>query len=220
VPPVTIPPAARFEDQVARDEGVSDHDIHYSRLSGMAPADIDVLCDFSREEALLIIVRCPRRPARYFHGRYAPKPMSVKIKSDPTTALVALPGGTMLVSDYDLMCVYRFLGDPDGYEKIMFSAANPNRPEILPPEASALLNKVNWRLNSPFQHGAQDDFESRQHPNVRMATEGRSPPDRFMAFNLGLVEYFGNPALVQKYYAKHGLDWPYGTTGRHRSADR
>jgi len=46
---------AEFESKVAQNELVSSHDIHLSRLSGMAPADIDVLCDFTREEGLLLI---------------------------------------------------------------------------------------------------------------------------------------------------------------------
>jgi hypothetical protein len=39
---------------IARDAHVSDSDIHFSRLSGMDPRDVDVLCDFTREEGLLI----------------------------------------------------------------------------------------------------------------------------------------------------------------------
>ncbi|WP_152539499.1 hypothetical protein [Methylomicrobium lacus] len=208
---------AEFESKVAQNELVSSHDIHLSRLSGMAPADIDVLCDFTREEGLLLIIRCPKRPARYFQGRYAPKPMSVKDKSDPSTGLVTLANGTILVSDYDLMCFYRFYG-LDGYHKVIFSGANPAHPDILPAEATALLAKVNPRLKSPFQHGAQDDYESKKHPNVRMTQEGTSsPPDRFIAFNLGFARVFGNPAMLQKYYVKYGLDWPYDEAGRHRS---
>jgi hypothetical protein len=217
MPLVRLPSAARFESNVARDEEVSDRDIHYSRLSGMAPADIDILCEFTRAEGLLIIIRCPKRPARFFHGQYDPKPMEVKTKSDPATGVVTLTDGRMLVSDYDLMCVYRFFG-PEGYGKIHFTGADPSRPQILPQEARELLARVNPRLKSPFQHGAQDDFESKNHPNVSMTQEGNNPPDRFIAFNLGNAEAFGNPALLQKYYVRHGLDWPYDPAGRHRSA--
>jgi hypothetical protein len=94
-----------FEHDVAQREEVSDSAIHFSRLSGMAPANIDIVCDFTVEEGLLLIVRCPKRPAPYFHGRADPKPLDVKQKSNPATGLVTLDNGRVLVSDYDLMCV-------------------------------------------------------------------------------------------------------------------
>ena len=56
---VRMPGAAAFEAQVARDEEVSDGDIHLSRLTGLAPSDIDHLTDFTREVGLLGVIRCP-----------------------------------------------------------------------------------------------------------------------------------------------------------------
>ena len=217
MPSIRIPQASEFEHRVARDEEVSDQDIHFSRLSGMAPADIDVLCDFTREEGLLIVIRCPKRPARYFQGRFEPKPMSVKEKSDPATGLVKLGDGRVLVSDYDLMCVYRFMGH-DGYDKIVFTGADASRPEQLPAEATAVLAKVNPRLKSPFQHGAQDDFQSKKHPNVKVDGSGGGMPDRFIAFNLGKADPFATAAQLKAYYLRFGLDWPYDGGGKHRSA--
>jgi hypothetical protein len=67
-----------FEHDAHQREDVSHQDIHLSRLTGLAPADVDVLCDFSREEGLLLVIRCPKRPARYFQGKAAPKPLEVK----------------------------------------------------------------------------------------------------------------------------------------------
>jgi hypothetical protein len=219
MPAIRLPHAAEFEHRVARDEGVSDRDIHLSRLSGMAPADIDVLCDFTREQGLLIVVRCPKRPARYFQGRFDPKPMDVKQKSDPATGLVTLPSGRVLVSDYDLMCVYRYLGGND-YERIPFTGTDATHPDILPAEAMALLARINPRLKSPFQHGAQDDYQSPRHPNVRVHQEGHAMPDRFMVFNLGRAEAVPTAADLAEVYRRHGLDWPYDADGRHRSAAR
>ena len=215
---IRTPNAAEFEHKVARDEEVSDRDIHFSRLSGMAPADIDVLCDFTREEGLLLVIRCPKRPARYFQGRFAPKPMSVKEKSDPATGLVKLGDGRVLVSDYDLMSVYRFMGH-DGYDKIVFTGADATRPEHLPAEATALLAKVNPRLKSPFQHGAQDDYQSKKHPNLKVGGGGgKDMPDRFIAFNLGKADTFATADQLKAYYGRFGLDWPYDGGGKHRSA--
>ena len=215
-PRVTARLAAEFEDRAAREEEVSDRDIHLSRLTGMAPGDVDVLCDFTREEGLLIVIRCPKRPARYFQGRFPPKPLGVKAKSDPSTGLVTLPNGTIFVSDYDLMGVYRFFGS-EGYEKIFFSAPDPRLPRVLSAEAQALLDKIKPRLKAPFMHGAQDDYESAEHPNVQMHSAPGKVVDRFIAFNLGHAAYFGSPTLLEPYYKRYGLTWRYDPGGRHDS---
>jgi hypothetical protein len=210
---------ASFEHEVAEREEVSDRAIHLSRLSGIAPADVEVLCDFTFEEGLILVVRCPKRPARYFHGLAKPKPLDVKQKSDPATGLVTLDNGRVLVSDYDLMCVWRFRG-AGNYEKVFFSAPNPATPNILSSEAQGLLDKVNWRLKSPFMHGAQDDYHSPKNPNVNMKTEGGHLVDRFMVFNLGHVKYVCNGAELRQVY-EHVLGagtWPYDPRGVHLTA--
>jgi hypothetical protein len=210
---------AGFEHDAAQREEVSDGDIHFSRLSGFAPGDVDILCDFTREEGLLVVVRCPKRPARYFHGKAPPKPPGVKQKSDPGTGLATLADGRVFVSDYDLMCVWRFLGRGD-YEKVFFSAPDAATPQILSAAAQGLLDKVNWRLKSPFMHGAQDDFHSPDNPNVQMKTEGGRTVDRFMVFNLGEARYVCNAAELKPVYERLlGADaWPYDARGLHRAA--
>jgi hypothetical protein len=216
-PRVTARLAGSFEHNVAQREEVSDRDIHLSRLSGMAPADVDVLCDFTREEGLLLIVRCPKRPARYFHGHFDPKPLDVKQKSDRATGLVTLPdSGKVLVSDYDLMCVWRFLG-AGNYEKIFFSAPDKTRPKILTQEAQALLDKVKPRLKSPFMHGAQDDFDSPKNPDVCLKSGGGHLIDRFMVFNIGQAMYVCNGAELRQLYNKllGPKSWPYDSTGKY-----
>src|SRR4051812_26228461 len=82
----SLPRPADFEGAAALEE-ISDSDIHFSRLSGMSPADIEALRIFSVQEMLLIIIRCPKRPARYFHGKYPAKRLVTKNKSDPATGL-------------------------------------------------------------------------------------------------------------------------------------
>jgi hypothetical protein len=208
-----------FEHDVAQRELVNDRDIHLSRLSGFAPADVDVLCDFTRQEGLLLIIRCPKRPARYFHGRADPKPLEVKAKSNPETGLVITEFGRVYVSDYDLMCIWRYMGN-NMYEKIFFSAPDKALPTILSAQAQGLLDKVNWRLKSPFQHGAQDDFHSPKNPNVQMQTEGGHLVDRFMIFNLGEAAYVCNGGELKKVYDRL-LDsdaWPYDERGVHHAA--
>ena len=220
---MSIRHAMEFEDKAVRDEAVSDADIHLSRLTGIAPSDIDHLVDFSREEGLLVIIRCPKRPARYFHGKHQPKTLATSLlglKSDGATGLVTLPDGTKQVSDYDLMCVYRYYG-ADGYQKISFTGVDPsNKRSPLPREATALMGKINWRLKSRFQHGAQDDLNTEKHPNVSNGG-GTKLPDRFAVFNLGNADYYPNPEELRRdVYERLGLDWPYDSAGVHRSAKK
>jgi hypothetical protein len=214
--PLTASRKASFESDQAQRHEVNDSDIHFSRLSGLSPEDIDVLSDFSREEGLLLIIRCPKRPARYFHGKVPPKPLRIKQKSDPATGLVTTPTGDVFVSDYDLMSVWRFLGDRH-YEKIFFSALDPSTPTVLSAEAHSLLDKVNWRLRSPFQHGAQDDYISPKHPNIQLPGDKTERPDRFMAFNLGDRTYICNGIELKTLYDRTlgEAAWPYDSKGHH-----
>jgi len=107
----------------------------------------------------------------------------------------------------------------DGYEKVFFSAEDMSRPGILPAAARALLDKVNWRLKSPFQHGAQDDFHSAKNPNVQMGGDGQGV-DRFIVFNLGRARYVPNGAELKQVYDKllGAGTWPYDEQGRHSAA--
>jgi hypothetical protein len=209
--------AARFESQAARDEEVSDEQIHFSRLSGMAPADIDVLQDFTYEECLLLIIRCPKVAARYHHGKVPPKTWAtskLNLRSDPATGLVTLPNGSHQVSDYDLMCVYRCVGD--GYEKIFFSA--PGGKGALPADARNLIVRIQGRLKSRFQHGAQDDFEYAGNPGACAGNGAGKTPDRFMVFRLGKAWFAPNPAILEiEVYRRFGLDWSYVAGGVHRA---
>jgi hypothetical protein len=208
----SLPRPADFEAAAALEE-ISDSDIHFSRLSGMSPADIEALRIFSLHERLLIIIRCPKRPARYFHGKYPAKRLVTKNKSDPETGLAVNKQGDYEVSDYDLMSVFRFV-DSGAYEKIFISGNNPNNPKSpLTREASALLRKANQSLQSRFQHGCQDDFHSQKNPGVKTRNSGQRS-DHFAAFNLGDTKYLPTPDEAQKYYARYGLTWPYDENGK------
>ncbi len=220
-PSITARQKAVFEHNAARDDDASPSAIHLSRLSGMAPADIDTLCDFTRSEALLMVIRCAKRPARYSHGKVAAKPARLKgVSSDPNTGLVQDALGRSFVSDNDLMSVARFLGD--GYEKIVFSSPPDGSTKALPPKAALLLRKINPRLKARFQHGAQDDWHAPDHPNVQLATTtgpGGKPIDRFIAFNIGNPLFFANPHALKAFYDSKAvrIDWPYDAKGHHRS---
>lgn len=206
--------AAAFETDAAI-QGIEDGDIHMSRLTGMSPADIEHFRIFTIREALLVVVRCPKRQARYHQGRVPAKPLVVKQKSNED-GLVHMPDGSLRVSDYDLMCVYRLAG-PGSYEKIFFSGVDPTNPRsALAAEAKDLIRKLNSSvgLQSKIQHGAQDDFNNPKNPGVKPAG-GQGRPDRFAAFNLGTVTYLAEPSAAKAYYAKHGLLWPYDASGKH-----
>lgn len=204
--------AARFEERAAIDD-IAMEDIHFSRLSGMGPDDIEFLRIFSVNEALLIVIRCPKRNARYYHGVYPAKTFVTKTKSDDE-GLVTSKSGHIQVSDYDLMCVYRLSG-PGEYEKIFFSGIDPtNSRSALPREATIILQRVNPFLKSKFQHGAQDDYIGKGTPGVKIA-DGKVLPDRFAAFELGRCHYMGNSTEAKKFYLKRGLDWPYDDKGAH-----
>lgn len=214
--------AAAFETRAALD-GVGDEDIHYSRLTGMSPHDIEAIRRFSIAEGLLIIIRCPKRAARYQHGLFQPKTYATSLlkdpatgkglKSDPATGLVTLPDGRRQVSDYDLMCVYRLAG-PNRFQKVFFSAVSKDNPKSrLRTEAAALLRNANWDLLSPFQHGAQDDLDlssipGKKHPGVAGSS--------FIAFNAGSLTYLPTPAQAKAFYDKLGLMWPYNASGEHQ----
>lgn len=213
---------ARFEANCLDREDATMAAVHFSRLSGMAPADVDTLCDFSREQGLLLVVRCPKRAARYHHGHYQPKTLqtsTMHIKSDPRTGLVTRPDGRVEVSDYDLMCVYRYVGNGE-YDKIMFSGVDPsNKRSRLSEDATELLRRVQKRLLSPFQHGAQDDWAHPDNPGVKMGQQNELP-DRFMVFKLGAAQYCAGPRdLVKRVYVPFGLAWPYDEiTGKHKGS--
>jgi len=84
-----------------------------------------------------------------------------------------------------------------------------------------LLEKIQWRLKSPFQHGAQDDYNAPDNPNVVVRSKGSELPTRFMVFNLGQIGYYSNPnSLNAEVYKKYRLDWPYNYDGEHRAFKR
>lgn len=202
--------AAKFEDDHAI-AGIGDIDIHNSRLTGMSPADIEYLRVFTMTEALLVVIRCPKRAARYWHGKVQAKTMATKQKSGDD-GMVHLANGRKMVSDYDLMSVFRLVG-AGAFEKIFFSGIDPdNKRSRLTPEATAIIRKANAGLLSRFQHGAQDDYTGADHPNVKLAEPGQLG-DRFVAFNAGTIKFLPRTVEAKAYYARFGLAWPYDDKG-------
>jgi hypothetical protein len=181
-------------------DGVPERDVDFSRHCGMDAGDVQAFREASAHR-YLIVVRCPRAVARPWHGVLPPKPMWLKRKSSEVTGTVVEKGLYMFVSDYDLMSVW--LRDGTGWRKLFMGKERP-----WSAEAEAFLETMNARLESELQHGCQDDYHTEHHPNVK-------GNDHFAAFVDGLARYLADPAACARFYAAHGLDWPYDATGHY-----
>lgn len=182
--------------------GVPELDIAFSRLSGIDARDVGVFRDVTRR-GFLIVVRCPKATSRAWHGKVAPKPMSIKVKTGSSGVIVARD--RWYVSDYDLMSAWR--SGSHGFEKIFMSAEGGATQGRWSGEAQALAIDLNRRLASRIQHGCQDDFHSPSNPGVKA-------DDRFAAFRQGSADYLADPPACAHYYARLGLHWPYDRAGK------
>jgi hypothetical protein len=153
----------------------------------------------------LIVVRCPKVAARAWHGLIPPKPISVKSKSG-SSGVAVKEAGTMLVSDYDLMSLWRW--EARGWRKVVISAANGAARGRYPTEGTALLKELNRNLVSRLQHGCQDDYCSPKNPGVNMT-------DHFATFCNGMAEHHTNSMACKAFYERNHLVWLYGWTGEY-----
>lgn len=197
---------ALAKEQEARAAGADGLDILMSQRSGMDARDIMYLRAFTRARGLMIIVRCPKRAARAFHGELSAKTFATKGKTNETGTVYGA-GGHLMVSDYDMMSVWRATGT--GWQKIFVSALTPGAARgPWSAEARDLVREMNSHLVTRLQHGCQDDFHSPNNPGVKMA-------DHFLALKAGEPTYLPDPIHCENYYAAHGLFWPYGAGGKH-----
>jgi hypothetical protein len=179
-------------------------DIALSRLCGMHPKDIGVFLNFSRG-GYLVIVRCPKRTARVWHGMLPPKNIATKEKTG-SSGVVVIPGKMMLVSDYDLMCIWK---SGETKRKVFVSAAKGAPRGAWLGEALSLVRELNRELESRIQHGCQDDFQSTKNPGVKLEE------DHFLTFHKGVATYLPNVAKCEEFYVAHGLPWLYGKDGKY-----
>jgi hypothetical protein len=199
---------ARNKEYEAIAAGADGLDIILSRESGMDARDIMALRAFTRAQGLLIIFRCPKPSARAFHGTLPAKTFATKAKSNASTGTVLGHGGILMVSDYDMMSLWRHAGT--GYRKVYVSALEPGAPRgAWSAEATGLVRAMNAFLISRLQHGCQDDFhDAARNPGVKMA-------DHFLAIRMGDGIYLPDPIHCENFYAAHALFWPYGAGGTH-----
>lgn len=206
ISPAGLADLARNKENQAKAAGADGLDLILSRDSGMDARDIMSLRRFTASEKLLIVFRCPKATARAFHGTLPAKTFATKAKTNETGTVYGNSG--LMVSDYDMMSVWRFTGG--GYTKIYISALEPGAPRgRWSPEARDLVRAMNTFLVSKLQHGCQDDFLSAEkNPGVKMA-------DHFLAIRTGDGIYLRDPIYCENFYRAHALYWPYLSNGKH-----
>jgi hypothetical protein len=198
---------ARNKEYQAKAAGADGLDLQLSQQSGVDARDVMNLRGFTAAQNLLIIFRCPKPWARAFHGTLPSKTFATKTKTNETGTVLS-KSGVMMVSDYDMMSVWRANGA--GFSKIYISALEHGAPRgRWSPEARDLVRKMNAFLISKLQHGCQDDFLSAENnPGVKMA-------DHFLAIRMGDGVYLRDPNYCENFYKAHGLRWPYLANGKH-----
>lgn len=199
---------ARAKAGEARAAGADGLDLRLSEESGMDARDIMALRRVTAALGLMIIFRCPKPGARAFHGTLPAKTFATKAKTNETGTVFG-HGGTLMVSDYDMMSVWRSTGG--GFAKIYVSALEPGAARgAWSAEARDLVRGLNRVLITKLQHGCQDDFlDAARNPGVKMA-------DHFLAVRMGDGVYLRDPIHCENFYRAHALDWPYQSNGRHR----
>lgn len=184
-----------------RKAGVPEPDILMSRLTGMDAGDLQVLRAHSAQ-GYLFVIRCPKLTARAHHGRVQPKTAreSKNNLKSGDSGIAVTSRRTLMLSDYDPMSFWR--RDGARWVKIFASAAHGADRGPLPLEAQRLLVALNQQLESPFQHGAQDDFHSTANPPLKAG-------DRFCAILSGRAESLPSLSACEAFYQREGLAWPY-----------
>ena len=180
--------------------GADGLDRRLARELGMDARDIMHLREFTRKEGLLIVFRCPKRNALAFHGDLPAKTWATKSKTNDT-GTVRNRHGLLMVSDYDMMSMWRFIGA--GYQKIYVSALAPGVAQgPWGPEARRIVRAMNGFLITRIQHGCQDDFlNAEKNPGVKMT-------DHFLAIRMGDGVYLPDPVFCENFYNAHALYWP------------
>ena len=209
----------RFEWQRQQEwlaAGVSERDIDFALKTGINAQDVQVFREFSAE-GYLIVMRCPKRNALPWHGFFPPKHGALskpEHKTGDSGVLVTKAGGDarqqiIVVSDYDLMCVWR--DGPRGLEKIVVTAPNGAKRGPFSPDAKLVVRRLNSRLTARIQHGCNDDWDSPDNQGVDVDKP-------FAAFHRGVPSYLANATACEKYYTDAGIPWPYDGGGKRKRA--
>ena len=229
--PLTETELAEYEalaEQEWRAEGVPEHHIALSRKNGMDAADIRAIAEFSKFPPMIIVVRCPKVPARVLHRVLRrPKPLVVKPTSDSDgvariRATFHNEDGTTVtrdleyISDYDLMSVW-YTEDPRRPQRLRIAPKDEPVPLTkeeswrgkFSVEAAKFVRSLNRILVAHIQHGCQDDMRS-------IFNHGVATHDHFTAFHDGAATYLKDPAACARFYRAKNLDWLYTVGGQMR----
>ena len=184
---------------------VSDADIQFALQTGMSALDVQLLREYSARRYLLI-VRCPNRAGMVFQGVLAPKPAGIyDKKSSPVSGTLQLDDRRVVVSDYDLMSIWR--GTPGGWEKVFCPGPQKAGEWWGSEKAEAIIRELLPKMESPFDHGCQDDFHSKKNPGV-------GETQRFAAFLNGTTKYLGSRAALKAFSEQQKIAFPYDGEGK------
>lgn len=200
--------------------GATQADIDFSWISAIDARDVMTFRTFAAERRLLIVMRCPKPPALVFHGLFPAKNAHTSEKTSEESGLVTGASGTIMVSDYDLMCVARHNdAKPGSFARIPMTAEGKGvKYGRWDPKAAEMMRDLNGRLVSRIQHGAQDDFQGQPHPGF--FEKGGVPP-RCAAFRFvpGAVTaeclILSSADVARRFYRRVGLDWRYDPSGHY-----
>jgi hypothetical protein len=182
---------------------VPEQDVQFALRSGMSALDVNLLRTYSAGHFLLI-VRCPKRAGMLFQGVLPPKGQGDKAKTSEISGALVTGDGRLLVSDYDLMSVWQ--GRGDGWVRIFCPGPTAQTVYWGTPEAQRMMTALLPRMQSPFDHGCQDDYLSAKNPGVG-ATQ------RFAAFYNGTARYLASGEALKAFYAEQRIEYPYDDEG-------
>ena len=184
---------------------VPEIDVHVALLSGMSALDVNLLRTFTASR-YLIVVRCPKRAGMVFQGVLSPKPQGLyDAKTSSETGTMQLASGQLVVSDIDLMSLWRGVGS--SWEKVPCPGPPKGGDYWGHPEADRVMKQLLPRMESPFDHGCNDDFHSAKNQGV--------PSGRFAAFFHNQAKYLGSPGELRDFYAQQKLHFPYDGEGKY-----
>lgn len=183
---------------------VPERDIQFALQTGISPLDVQLLrTSFPRH---LIIVRCPKRAGLVLQGVLDPKPQGLAGKTSQDSATMQLADGSLVVSDIDLLSIWRGAGAR--WEKVFTPGPPKGGGWWGSSEAQRLMDHLLPRMQAPFDHGCNDDYHS-------AGNQGLSPTGTYAAFFHEQARLLPSLAAVRAFYEQQGLQAPYDAAGKY-----
>lgn len=187
----------------AADAEISKYHHHIGVLTAKDPGDVEGFCAICGEERMLCVVRCAGEGTRRFAtlgigvaGKPEEDKEGIKVGHD----LVRRGNGQLIVSDYDLMSVWR--ADGAGYQTLVFTRDGPGKESNwTEPDAERLFMQLNGVLNVKLEHGANDDWNPADPKLVTIRDGAVVGNRRYVAFTeRGDYRLLNSPAELKTYY--------------------